>query len=398
MPSTIRSLRLTAVLNTELQVEKMGIPDFYSHKNFITDLGNILSDSYYEKVPDDWYIILTDIKGSTKAIERGLYKQVNMVGVASIVAVKNACGSFEIPFIFGGDGATMFVPPHLVEACKRALSTTKKLSATEFELELRAAFIPARDISALGGILEVAKFKLSEKSKIAMLRGSGINTAEELAKKTDSYELKSTDSMVDCHTGMECRWEPIQSSYGEIITLIIKTKKSDDFGEYYEILKKIRTISPQLCLVTPKNLSAKFPPTHLIEELRLKFSGFKFYVVLALVLLKMYLLSIVITKTRHKPGSSVANYIDELSQNTDYIKYDDCLRMVLDVSAQQSRDILICLEGRKQEGKILFGYHISKEALMTCFVQQDSNHIHFVDGGAGGYTLAAKMLKASVAK
>ena len=376
----------------------MKTPDFYSHKNFITELGNILTDRYYEKVPDDWFVVLTDIKGSTKAIERGLYKQVNMVGVASIVAIKNACGTFDIPFIFGGDGATMFVPPHLIEGCRRALATTKKLSAEKFELELRAAFIPARDIFALGGVLEVAKYKLSDKGKIAMLRGSGIKTAEELTKKTDSYELKSTEVMPDCHTGMECRWEPIQSGYGEIITLIIKTQKSDDFSEYDEILKTIAKISPQLCLVTPKTLTAKFPPTHLIEELRLKFSGLKFYVVLAFVLLKLYLLSIAIEKTRKKAGSAAANYISELSQNTDYIKYDDCLRMVLDVSLQQSREILAYLEDRKLNGKILFGYHVSKEALMTCFVQQDKDHIHFVDGGAGGYTLAAKMLKASVAK
>ncbi len=371
---------------------------FYSHKNFITELGNILSDRYYEKVPDDWYVILTDIKGSTKAIERGLYKQVNMVGVASIVAVKNACGSFDIPFIFGGDGATLFVPPHLVEASKRALATTKKMSVAEFELELRAAFIPARDIFALGGVLEVAKYKLSEKGKIAMLRGSGIKTAEDLTKKTDSYELQSVESMPDCHTGMECRWEPIQSGYGEIITLIIKTQQSDDFSEYDEILKKITAISPQLCLVTPETLQAKFPPTHLIEELRLKFSGIKFYVVLGFTLLKMYLLSIVIAKTRNTQGSLAGQYISELSKNTDFIKYDDCLRMVLDVSQQQSRDIVAYLETRKQIEKILFGYHVSKEALMTCFVQQDKDHIHFVDGGAGGYTLAAKMLKASGAK
>ena len=325
---------------------------FYTHKNFITELRNILSDRYYEKVPEDWFVILTDIKGSTKAIERGLYKQVNMVGVASIVAVKNACGAFEIPFVFGGDGATMIVPPHLVAACQQALTTTKNLAATEFELELRAAFIPVRDILALGGVLEVAKYKLSEKGKIAMFRGSGIKLAEELAKKTDRYELKLTDAMKDCHTGLECRWEPIQSSFGEIITLIIKTQKSDDFSEYDEILKIIAGLSPQLCLVTPKNLRARFPPTYLAEELRLKFSGVKYFAILGLTMLKMYLLSVVIAKTRNKPGSLAGQYISELSQNTDFIKYDDCLRMVLDVSQPQSRQIVDYLEGRKQAGKI----------------------------------------------
>lgn len=45
-----------------------------------------------------------DIRGSTRAIEEGRYKQVNMVGAAVITAVLNACAGYEIPFVVGGDG------------------------------------------------------------------------------------------------------------------------------------------------------------------------------------------------------------------------------------------------------------------------------------------------------
>ena len=40
--------------------------------------------------------------------------------------------------------------------------------------------------------------------------------------------------------------------------------------------------------------------------------------------------------------------------------------------------------------------HVSETALMTCLVTStvDSLHVHFVDGGDGGYTSAAKVLKA----
>jgi Protein of unknown function (DUF3095) len=44
----------------------------------ITDLGNFVC------VPDDWYIIVTDIRGSTKSIEAGKYKEVNLLGACSI--------------------------------------------------------------------------------------------------------------------------------------------------------------------------------------------------------------------------------------------------------------------------------------------------------------------------
>ena len=36
----------------------------------------------------------------------------------------------------------------------------------------------------------------------------------------------------------------------------------------------------------------------------------------------------------------------------------------------------------------------SKEALMTCLVfDRQNQHVHFIDGGDGGYALAAKELK-----
>jgi len=43
--------------------------------------------------------------------------------------------------------------------------------------------------------------------------------------------------------------------------------------------------------------------------------------------------------------------------------------------------------------------HESREALMTCFVQKtnQSDHIHFIDGGDGGYALAAVSLKKQMA-
>lgn len=40
----------------------------------------------------------------------------------------------------------------------------------------------------------------------------------------------------------------------------------------------------------------------------------------------------------------------------------------------------------------------SKESLVTCFVQSTDpgEHIHFVDGGDGGYAMAAKQLKTQI--
>ncbi len=48
-----------------------------------------------------------------------------------------------------------------------------------------------------------------------------------------------------------------------------------------------------------------------------------------------------------------------------------------------------------QEGLIRYGTAAQDAAMMTCIVPsiQSDDHVHFVDGAAGGYTLAASRMK-----
>ena len=41
----------------------------------------------YVDVPKDWYLFVSDIRGSTKATEEGRYKDVNVVGASAVMAV-----------------------------------------------------------------------------------------------------------------------------------------------------------------------------------------------------------------------------------------------------------------------------------------------------------------------
>ena len=81
--------------------------------------------------------------------------------------------------------------------------------------------------------------------------------------------------------------------------------------------------------------------------------------------------------------------------HADYRKFDDVLRMVLDCSEIQTQEIEQYLESKYQEGQLFYGTYKSNNALMTCYVQdiQPGQHIHFIDGGDGGYAMAAKQLK-----
>ncbi len=92
-----------------------------------------------------------------------------------------------------------------------------------------------------------------------------------------------------------------------------------------------------------------------------------------------------------------SRYIDEMVENTDFRKFDGMLRMVIDGSDAQYRDLCEYLEGQHREGRLAYGVHRSREALLTCIVfSYNGNHVHFVDGSDGGYAIAARGLKAQL--
>ncbi len=100
------------------------------------------------------------------------------------------------------------------------------------------------------------------------------------------------------------------------------------------------------------------------------------------------------------PAPFPANdYKSQLQSHTDYRKYDDVLRLILDCSPDQILKIRTLLQSSFDKGDIFFGMHESTHALMTCLVEsiQPGGHIHFVDGSDGGYAVAAKQLKQQIA-
>ena len=84
--------------------------------------------------------------------------------------------------------------------------------------------------------------------------------------------------------------------------------------------------------------------------------------------------------------------------HADYRKFDDSLRMVIDISVEQNEALRKYLDSLYKEGLIFYGLHQSDDSLMTCYVDdiQEGNHIHFIDGANGGYAMAAKEMKAQI--
>jgi hypothetical protein len=177
-------------------------------------LSDLLTEDHlFYNVPDDWYVIVTDIKGSTAVVQNGLHETVNFVATGSIVVVLNICFKVNItvPFFFGGDGASFIVPPTVKDAAMGALLSYKGHTRENFNIELRAGTVSVRDIYKQGHALTITKFTSSGNFTIPIALGNGLNYAEKLIKG-DDYLLPGEVLPGDEPdlSGMQCRWDKIK--------------------------------------------------------------------------------------------------------------------------------------------------------------------------------------------
>ena len=72
--------------------------------------------------------------------------------------------------------------------------------------------------------------------------------------------------------------------------------------------------------------------------------------------------------------------------------------MILDCTLEIAESIEALFMELHTQGKIAFGIHRSDHALMTCLVFSlaKGEHVHFVDGSDGGFTMAAVQFKAQI--
>jgi len=380
--------------------------DFYRDLPPFGRFDDFTDFAAYAPVPSDWVVISSDVVGSTKAIAAGRYKDVNMVGAASITAVLNACGDVDVPFIFGGDGGTLVVPASCRTAAENALRRLQARSATMFGLDLRAAAIPASALRAMGRDLRIRKYELSRRNYLAMFAGGGIERAEALLKQEDGADYRlapdETASAPDLE-GLSCRWEPLRPRNGRMLSLIVQATAEEPAIQtrtLANVLARITSILghelPDSAPASAESMRFHWPPRGLQLEARAT-AGERPYWRRYLAVLTSSAIQWCCERFSWRAGEyDPAVYRHELRANTDYRKFDGTLRTVLDVTADQAAAIEASLETDWQAGRLLFGSHLAEQALMTCLVFNlaQSEHVHFIDGADGGFTAAATQLKA----
>ena len=156
---------------------------FYARLPEIVQFADVPTRRTTRRSPATWEVAITDVQGSTAAIEAGRYRDVNAVGVASIIAVRNALSDLEFPYVFGGDGATFLLPAHAPPSGAGSAAGSAQDGAQAFGLTLRAGTCAGGvRLQADGLVVRAARFRLSEHIRLAMLAGNGISAAEGLVE------------------------------------------------------------------------------------------------------------------------------------------------------------------------------------------------------------------------
>jgi hypothetical protein len=375
---------------------------FYAQLPSMKSAGDALDERNYAMVPPDWLIAVSDIKGSTQAVASGRGSDVNFAAAAMIASLTNLCG--PVPHQFGGDGATALVPPGFDAQARKALARTRAFAKKEFGLEQRVGLVPVAALAERGVALSVAKYEPAPGMAYAAFRGGGVELLEKSVKgRADAglEALAAIDPGLDDGeppdlTGLSCRWTPIKPARGQIVSLVAR---GGDHAKLHAELAVAAGI-PGLNAVSITSLRPSWPPKGLMREARARHGKGSLAVMVLKVALET-LLAYFFVKNEWKAGAlDLKRYKQEIAAGAvDFARTDDNLYMVFDCPSDRVAAVRAFLDERSATGGLRYGMSLSDHAVMTCLVVSaaDGKHVHFVDGGEGGYTRAATEMKAKPA-
>ena len=385
----------------------MSNESFYENLSAVDNFSDISDPRIYTALPDDWHIAVSDVKNSTEIIRRGDYKEVNLIGASTIMALLNLKKSFSLPFIFGGDGASVCISESMVEQAKQALLATKAMARDLYGMELRVGIVPISFVREKGYNVLVARCRLSQTFAQAAFNGGGLQFAEECLKNPEMASMFSVDEEAASpeadFSGLECRWKNVPSVHGEIVTLIVQALGATDNMKseiYREVITHITCVYGEDAKCHPLQeqlLAMSLSEKQLSGESNIrsygkgKFGRFAYWFKIRYGIL----LGALLMKLRYKTKNlDWGTYKQRLIANSDFKKFDDKLRQVLSGTPEQRKRLVNFLENKFKKKELVFGLHTASSALVTCILfNYNEAHVHLVDADNGGYAVAAMQLK-----
>ena len=378
---------------------------FFGELPLLQKAGDTFDTTQYRSAPGDWVLVVTDIVDSTVAVTNGQHKTVNFVAAMAIAALKNLCFPTPIPFLFGGDGSVVMVPPLFAEQARLALARVRGFALREFGMSLRVGLTPVAVLRRFGCDVVVGRFEPTPGNSFGVFLGGGVGMLEAAVRGRGDPELialvaiapEVDDGVPVDLAGLTCRWNPLQSGRGKMVTLIIHGATNP--GAVHAAVMNLASQGSHEADVQPVRLDtlrSTWPPIGFMLEAQASRGNRPLWLAVLRLLAETLIARLILAVGRPVGGFEPAKYLKEMTTNTDFCKHDETISFVIDCPLSAVSTIKTYLDGQMKAGVLRYGMNVSETALMTCLVTSPSGglHVHFVDGGDGGYTSAAKTMKA----
>jgi hypothetical protein len=283
-----------------------------------------------------------------------------------------------------------------------ALAATAIWVKDDLNLMMRVALVPVAAVRAQGFDVRVARFGPSPNLSYAMFSGGGLGWAEAAMKRGEFAVPPAPSGTQPDLTGLSCRFEEIPSARGLILSVLVVPAPGADPLAFRKLIEDIIALverSPDAGRpVPPGGPPLRWPPAGVEFEARAARGGPLFKrraAVLAYTLFVYLIMRFGISVGGFVPKT----YVQQVVENSDFRKYDDGLRMILDCASELEAALTQRLADAASGGIARYGLHRQDAAMMTCFTPSAlrSDHVHFIDGARGGYASAAMALKATAA-
>ena len=359
----------------------------------------LVDESDFSEIPSTWHVVVVDIKNSTKAVDDGKHHQINLTATGAIISVLNTLRKekkhIEIPYFFGGDGATFIIPSLLLKKTTQVLDNYSLHIKKNTELVLRVGHISVKALIAQKAYLKIVKHQLTDQLAIPIILGNGLKKAEEIIKST-FIEIEDINFRKDLLNleGMECRWKEINPSQNKkkvICLLLDAVHENTQRAIYRDVLTKMDTIFGSFNNRQPiktTNLELNFSIFKIWEEMKVTLANKNI-----MYLIKHWFETLV-GKWYFNMSKNGKQYLNQIGQLSHTFMLDGMINTIF-TAEQPKIDLFVTyLNQLEKENKIIYGIHLTHASVMSCYVlDRKTKHAHFVDGTEGGYTSAAKMFK-----
>lgn len=371
-----------------------------NHSLSLEDL--LAKESLFKAVPADWHIVMADVKNSTTAVRNGLHHDVNLTATGSVIAVLNVLkeidSKLQVPYFFGGDGATFLVPDFVLPQVLAVLENFRHHIQKSLYLELRVGALAIGEMYKENRLVQIAKFKATPSLSVPIVLGTGLKTTERIIKSSfvNMPDKEEEDYALNLE-GMECRWDeiappkeaekiacllvdcPVEAKQAEIYHKVI-LQMNNIFGKYEE-RQPISRRKLKLDLRLPK----------IRREMYARLGKYDF----------VYLITnwfyTVLGNLWFKFSPSGKDYLQEISQLSHTLMVDGTLNCIISGTTEKIDQLIEYLDKLEAQSEMTYGIHITHASIMSCYVENRSQkHVHFIDGTEGGFTKAAEMFKAKL--